>query len=154
MTEPPAAADPFRLERFVAAQAGVWQRALAELRAGRKASHWMWFVFPQLAGLGRSDMARRYAIGGLAEARAWLAHPLLGERLEAAVQALLAHRDRPAEAILGPVDALKLRSSLTLFEAAAGAGEGPWAEALDAFYGGERDPATLALLGGGGTEGR
>ncbi|MBN8809245.1 MAG: DUF1810 domain-containing protein [Sphingomonas sp.] len=135
------------LSRFHAAQAGVIDGALAELRAGAKSSHWMWFVFPQIAGLGASDMARRYAIRDLAEARAYLADPVLRERLEAGVAAMLGWAGRrSADAILGGIDAVKLRSSLTLFEAAAGEGSDPYAACLDAFYGGERDPATLARL--------
>jgi uncharacterized protein (DUF1810 family) len=135
------------LERFVAAQEGVYPRALAELSQGRKASHWMWFVFPQIAGLGRSATARFYAIGSAAEARAYLAHPLLGPRLRACAEAVLVHRDRGAEAILGAVDALKLRSSMTLFEAAA-EDPAPFAAVLDGFFAGERDAATLGLLDG------
>jgi uncharacterized protein (DUF1810 family) len=136
----------FDLSRFVEAQAPVYAEALAELKRGHKESHWMWFVFPQLAGLGRSPMAQHYAIGSLAEARAYLAHQLLGQRLIECTQAILAHRHLTAEAIFGPVDAIKLRSSLTLFEA-AGAQE-PFDAALHLFFGGARDPATLALLGG------
>jgi uncharacterized protein (DUF1810 family) len=135
------------LERFVAAQDGVYPQALAELRGGRKHGHWMWFVFPQLAGLGRSATARFYAIASAAEARAYLAHPLLGPRLAECARALLAHRARRAEAILGPIDAMKLRSSMTLFEAVAG-DPAPFAAVLDAFFGGERDAATLGLLDG------
>ena len=134
------------LERFVTAQADSYARALAEIRAGRKASHWMWFVFPQIAGLGRSDMARFYAIADLAEAQAYLAHPVLGARLTEIGAALLDWADRrSAEAIFGPVDAMKLRSSMTLFEAAGG-GAVPVA-VLDAFFGSERDLETLARLG-------
>jgi uncharacterized protein (DUF1810 family) len=135
----------FDLGRFIDAQAGSWPAALAELRAGRKQSHWMWFIFPQLAGLGTSPMAVHYAIGSAAEARAYLAAPLLGARLREGVTAMLAHRGRSAEAILGGIDALKFRSCLTLFEAVA---DDPalYAEALDAFYAGERDVRTLALL--------
>ena len=108
----------------------------------------MWFVFPQIAGLGFSTMAQLYAIGSLAEARAYLDHPRLGARLREATEAVLAHRDKRADAIFGPVDAMKFRSSMTLFEAAA---EEPalFADALDAFYGGERDPATSRLLAAG-----
>lgn len=133
------------LDRFVAAQASTHDRALAELRAGRKASHWMWFVFPQIAGLGRSDTARFYAIRDRAEAQAYLAHPLLGPRLHAATKAAIA-APGDAEAIFGGIDAIKLRSSMTLFAEAA---DDPAAfeAALDRFFGGERDPATLALLG-------
>jgi uncharacterized protein (DUF1810 family) len=110
------------LERFVTAQdsGAVYARALAELRAGRKQSHWMWFVFPQIAGLGRSEVARRYAINGLGEARRYLRHPILGERLREASRTLLDHTDRRAEEIMGAVDAMKLRSSMTLFAHAAG----------------------------------
>ncbi len=113
--------DPYRLGRFAAAQdrGGTYQRALAELRAGRKVSHWMWFIFPQVAGLGLSAMAREYAISSLQEARAYLAHPVLGPRLAECAGALLATRGKSAEDILGPVDAMKARSSMTLFQAAA-----------------------------------
>lgn len=138
---------PERLERFVEAQAPIYAQALAELRAGGKRSHWMWFVFPQIAGLGQSPAARFYAIADLAEARAYLAHPLLGPRLIECAEAMLAHAGTPAEAILGGIDAIKLRSSMTLFEAAArGEARSRFAAVLDAFYGGERDPATLQRL--------
>lgn len=135
----------FDLDRFVAAQAPVYDEALAELRRGRKESHWMWFIFPQLAGLGRSPTAQYYGVQGTAEARAYLEHPLLGSRLRECTVAMLAHRERSAEAILGGVDAMKFRSSMTLFEAAA---EEPalFRAALELFYGGERDPATLRML--------
>ena len=136
----------FDLEHFVAAQEGVYPQALAELRAGQKRSHWMWFIFPQLAGLGTSPMAVRYALRSADEARAYLAHPVLGARLREGVAAMLAHRGTRPEAILGGIDALKFRSSLTLFEAAAEDPE-PFAAALDAFYGGDRDLRTLELLG-------
>ena len=134
------------LSRFVEAQATTWPSALAELQAGRKQSHWMWFVFPQLAGLGSSPTAVHYAIGSADEARAWLADPLLGARLREGVAAMLSHRGASAEAILGGVDALKFRSSMTLFEAVA-VDPAPFAAALDAFYGGARDGRTLELLG-------
>ncbi len=139
-----AMTERFDLERFVAAQAGVYPAALAELRAGEKRSHWMWFVFPQIAGLGRSAMAAAYAIGSIEEARAYLAHPVLGPRYLECVEALLTHRGRSAEAIMGTVDAMKLRSSLTLF-AAAGGGTSV-EQALRAFFGGP-DVATVRLLG-------
>jgi uncharacterized protein (DUF1810 family) len=133
------------LSRFVTAQRDVYPRALAELHAGDKRSHWMWFVFPQIAGLGRSDMARRYAIRDLAETRAYLAHPLLGSRLDECTAAVLAHAGaRTAEAIFGGIDAVKLRSSMTLFEA-ADSGHA-FATLLDAFFAGVRDPETLRLL--------
>lgn len=136
------------LERFVSAQAGAWAAAEAELAAGSKTGHWMWFVFPQIAGLGFSDMARRYAIRDLDEARAYLAHPILGARLRRGVDLLLAHRDRSAHAILGSPDDLKLRSCLTLFRAAAeGDDRARFQAALDAFYDGTADPRTLTALG-------
>jgi uncharacterized protein (DUF1810 family) len=136
----------FDLERFVTAQADVYAQALGELRAGRKTSHWMWFVFPQMAGLGQSATARHYGIASAAEARAYLEHPLLGPRLIECAQALLGHEGESALEILGGIDAIKLRSSMTLFEAVAEE-PAPFAAVLDAFYGGERDQATLALLG-------
>ena len=139
-------ADPFDLERFVRAQEGVYEAALAELRAGRKRSHWMWFVFPQLAGLGTSPMAQRYAIGSLAEARAYLGHPVLGPRLRACAETLLGVEGRTVHEILGSPDDLKLRSCATLFAAVAGPGS-PFAHLLDRYYGGERDPETLRRLG-------
>lgn len=136
------------LERFVEAQDPVIDRVCDELRQGRKRSHWMWFVFPQIAGLGRSDTARFYAIFDIVEARAYLAHPLLGPRLVEATEALLTHAGRSAESILGPIDGMKLASSMTLFEAAAGdsARAKPFARCLDLFFAGRRDPATLNRL--------
>ena len=139
----------FDLDRFVAAQDPVWDAVRAELAAGAKRTHWMWFVFPQLAGLGRSGMARFYGIASHAEALAYWRHPLLGARLREACDLLLPHAHRGAEAVLGPVDALKLRSCLTLFEQVAPE-EPVFADALDDFYAGERDAATLALLGAAG----
>ena len=137
--------DPFDLQRFVDAQDGVVEGALAELRAGAKRGHWMWFVFPQMRGLGRSGMADFYGISGVEEARAYLAHPLLGPRLRQCVAAVLGHAgERTAEAMLGPVDAAKLRSCLTLFETAGG-GE-RFALALAQLFAGERDSATLVLV--------
>ena len=133
------------LGRFIDAQRSDWPVALAELRAGAKRSHWMWYVFPQIAGLGRSGTARFYAIADLAEARAYLADPVLGRRLTEAAEAVLTHAGhRSAEAMLGGIDAVKLRSSCTLFEAAGGTGV--FGRCLDAFFGGGRDAATLALL--------
>ena len=138
----------FDLERFVEAQADVHARALDELRAGRKTGHWIWFVFPQLTGLGRSELSRFYGIGSLAEARAYLGHPVLGPRLRAAADVLLGVRGRSAEAILGPVDAKKVRSSMTLFHRAD-----PDAAAiravLDRYFGGVPDPLTDELLRAG-----
>ena len=135
----------FDLERFVSAQEPVWPAVLGELAAGAKRSHWMWFVFPQIAGLGTSPMAVRYAIGSLAEARAYAEHPLLGPRLNEATALMLRHRGRPAEAVLGGIDALKFRSCMTLFAAAA-PGEALFGTALAAFFGGVPDPRTLAIL--------
>ncbi|MET0309908.1 MAG: DUF1810 domain-containing protein [Sphingomonas sp.] len=136
------------LERFEEAQRGVYPQVLSELREGRKRSHWMWFVFPQVAGLGRSPMAVHYAINDLDEARAYLAHPVLGRRLQESAKTLCGHAGLSAEAILGGVDAIKFRSSMTLFEAAArGEPKMLFGTCLDAFYGGSRDPETLQRLG-------
>ena len=135
----------FDLERFVSAQARTYDDALAELRRGRKTGHWIWFVFPQLAGLGRSAMSEGYAIGSLEEAVAYLAHPVLGPRLRHCAAALLEHRGRTAESILGEIDAVKVRSSMTLFHRAA-PDERLWAEVLRTFYTGVPDPATDRLL--------
>jgi uncharacterized protein (DUF1810 family) len=137
-------ADAFDLDRFVEAQAGTYEAALGEIRAAAKRSHWMWYVFPQLSGLGRSEMAHHFAIRSLAEARAYLDHPLLGARIAACVVALQDLGDATAESVFGNVDAMKLRSSLTLFEAA---GADPlFAAAIDRWFGGRRDEATLRLL--------
>ncbi len=133
------------LARFVEAQEGVWPQVVAELSAGRKRSHWMWFVFPQIAGLGRSDTARYYALPSLAAAQAYLAHPVLGPRLREATELVLRQAGRPAEAILGGIDAVKFRSSMTLF-GAADPDEALFVEAIAAFFGGEDDPRTQALL--------
>lgn len=137
--------DPHDLQRFVAAQDGVLQQVLAELGAGAKTSHWMWFVFPQLKGLGRSAVARYFGLASLAEARAYWRHPLLGVRLKTCCARLLPHHGLTALQIFGPVDALKLRSCLTLFERAAPQ-ERVFAHLLDQYCDGERDAATLALL--------
>ncbi|HEY8579727.1 MAG TPA: DUF1810 domain-containing protein [Beijerinckiaceae bacterium] len=128
--------DPYDLARFVAAQAPVIDTARAELRAGRKRSHWMWFVFPQARGLGHSPMAQRYGLGSLAEARAYLDHPVLGPRLRACVADLLPHRGASAHAIFGSPDDLKLHACLTLFAHVAEPGS-VFAQALDAFFDGE-----------------
>ncbi|MQA32663.1 DUF1810 domain-containing protein [Modestobacter roseus] len=139
-------ADPFDLQRFVDAQdaGGTYDQALAELRAGSKRSHWMWFVFPQVAGLGRSPMAQRYAVSGAEQARAYLAHPVLGPRLVACARALLDLATTDPVAVLGGIDAQKLRSSATLF--AAVAEEPAFGAVLDRFFAGDRDDATLARL--------
>lgn len=136
------------LDRFVAAQAPVWTQVVAELAAGRKASHWMWFVFPQIIGLGQSAMSVRFALVSRAEAAEYLAHPLLGARLRTATDLMLGHAGRTAEAILGGIDAVKFRSSMTLFDAAA-ADEHRFRAALVAFFAGEPDPRTLTLLAEG-----
>jgi uncharacterized protein (DUF1810 family) len=135
----------YDLERFVRAQATVWDDVLAELRLGRKTSHWMWFVFPQLVGLGRSETARYFAIGSLDEARAYLAHPTLGPRLRECAGLLLAIDGRTADGILGPIDALKLRSSMTLF-LRADPSDPVFRQVVDRFFGGAPDDATDALL--------
>ena len=161
--------DAWRLERFVAAQdqGGTYQRAVAELRAGAKASHWMWFVFPQIAGLGMSAMSRQYAISSVAEARAYLAHPVLGPRLRECARVVADLENRSAEQVFGYIDAVKLRSSMTLFAAAAqdgataeaatedvatGAaapgesGAAVFREVLGKYFGGAPDEETLARL--------
>lgn len=138
--------DADALNRFVEAQAGAYEQALAELREGRKRSHWMWFVFPQIAGLGSSPMARLYAIRSLAEARAYLAHPLLGERLLACTRAVNAWEERSANAIFSAPDDVKFCSCMTLF-GRADPGRPDFAQALAAFFGGRPDPLTLERLG-------
>ena len=142
-----AVAEVADLERFLWAQDGVIDQVLEELRQGRKTSHWMWFVFPQVVGLGHSATAQRYAIRSLDEACAYLAHPTLGARLRDCCRLLLSHRDTAPEEILGVVDALKLRSCMTLFQAASS--EPVFDEVLDAFYQGQPDSMTLAILGQG-----
>ena len=137
--------DPYDLQRFVDAQDGVYETALAELRAGSKQSHWMWFIFPQLRGLGLSPTAHLYGLVSLDEARAYLHHPLLGARLHQCVDALAPWATRrSAEQIFGAVDAVKLRSSLTLFDKIEP--NGPFDEGLTAFFNGVPDERTLALL--------
>ena len=141
----PTASDQFNLQRFVDAQENVYAEALEELKAGCKHTHWMWFIFPQLAGLGSSPMARQYAVSGMPEARAYLAHPILGRRLIVCVQAMLQHSQQSPRQILGEIDAVKWRSCLTLFEAVDPGGR-VFDAALDQFYAGQRDAATLRLL--------
>ena len=133
------------LDRFVTAQEGVYPRALAELRAGRKTSHWMWFVFPQIAGLGRSGMAQRFAISGLPEARAYAEHPTLGRRLVESARALTALDTADPVAVFGPVDAQKLQSSMTLF-ALAVQDEPVFRQVLDHYFGGELDEGTTSRV--------
>jgi uncharacterized protein (DUF1810 family) len=139
--------DPYDLERFVAAQdaSGTYARAVAELRAGRKTSHWMWFVFPQIAGLGRSPVSQAFAISSLQEARAYLAHPVLGPRLIECAAIVAQAPGRTAEQIFGGVDALKLRSSVTLFLRAA-PDEPVFGQVLAQYFDGQPDPATDRLL--------
>ncbi len=133
------------LERFVEAQASVYARVLAELKAGRKQSHWMWFIFPQIAGLGHSAMVQMFAIQDLVEAQAYLAHPVLGPRLRECTQAVLDIDGKTAHAIFGPPDDLKFRSSMTLFARAA-PDEKLFHAALDKYFDGEADPLTLQKL--------
>lgn len=137
------------LQRFLDAQnrGGTYVQALAELRAGRKQGHWMWFIFPQIAGLGRSPTARAYAIASLQEARDYLAHPVLGSRLSECARALLESSGLTAREILGGIDAIKLRSSMTLFER-AGPSNPLFGEVIDRYFGGLRDEATERLLAG------
>ncbi|ROM83080.1 calpastatin [Pseudomonas brassicacearum] len=137
--------DPFNLSRFVEAQRPLFDRVMDELRAGRKTSHWMWFVFPQLRGLGHSEMADRFAISTLDEAQAYLEHDLLGPRLEQCVRTVLEHRGMSAKQIFGSPDDLKFRSCITLFMRAQ-AGSALYQQALDQFYSGEPDRRTLLLL--------
>jgi uncharacterized protein (DUF1810 family) len=137
--------DPFDLARFVAAQEGAYDDALRELRRGLKTGHWMWYIFPQIAGLGFSQMSQRYAISSVDEARAYLAHPLLGPRLRECAQAVLDHTDRTAEQILGEIDAIKLRSSMTLFHR-ADPDEPVFAAVLAQLFDGEADDATERRL--------
>ncbi len=136
----------YDLERFLGEQEHVYDGVLAELRSGRKTGHWIWFIFPQVAGLGHSPMSRRFAIASLDEARAYLAHPVLGARLRECAGLVLAARGPSAEDILGPVDAMKLRSCMTLFHRAA-PDEPVFARVLDRFYDGVADAATDTRLG-------
>ncbi len=137
--------DPFDLRRFLDAQAQTYDQALAELRSGRKRTHWMWFVFPQLAGLGRSGMAQRYALSGLDEARAYAAHPVLGARLRECARAVTALDTEDAAEVFGPVDALKLHSSMTLF-ARAVTDEPVFRAVLAHYFGGGEDLGTTSRL--------
>ena len=134
-----------RLDRFIEAQAPVYAQALGELRAGQKVSHWMWFIFPQVAGLGQSATSRAYAIQSLKEARAYLAHPVLGARLRECCQAVMNVRGKSAEEIFGPVDAMKLRSCLTLFTE-ADHGDVLFFNLLEKYFDGDADEATLEIL--------
>ena len=137
--------NTFDLSRFVTAQEGVYETALREIRDGRKQGHWMWFIFPQIAGLGRTDISRTYAIKSREEAVAYLEHPILGPRLREITEALLAHDDKSATEILGTPDDLKLRSSMTLFKSVSTAND-IFLSVLDRYYGGEEDPQTFGIL--------
>jgi len=138
-------ARPYDLQRFIDAQDNVFEQVMRELHSGRKVSHWMWFVFPQLAGLGSSPTARFYAIGSLEEAQAYLHHPLLGERLLACTRLTLACEQGSARELFGSVDALKFRSSMTLFAFVAGSGSA-FQQAIDKFFAGVPDHMTLDIL--------
>jgi uncharacterized protein (DUF1810 family) len=137
--------DPYDLQRFLAAQSEDYERALSELQRGRKESHWIWYIFPQVAGLGHSHMAQKYAIQPRNEAVAYLNHPVLGSRLQQCCEALLRHRGKRVEDIMGYPDDLKLRSAMTLF-AAVSERENVFQKVLDAFYSGELDERTIAFL--------
>ena len=137
---------PHDLSRFTSAQGGTYDRALSELKNGRKRTHWMWYVFPQIEGLGHSSTAKYYAITGLEEARQYLGHPVLGTRLLECTEALLAVKNRSASEIFGYPDDLKLKSSMTLFECVAGP-DSAFARVLEKYFHGERDDRTLQLLG-------
>jgi uncharacterized protein (DUF1810 family) len=139
--------DPYDLERFVVAQntGGTYDRVIDELRSGQKTSHWMWFVFPQFAGLGRSEMARRYAISSIEEAKAYVAHPVLGPRLTACTRTVAGLQGRSADEIFGGIDAQKLRSSMTLFREAA-PDQPLFGQVIDIYFEGQEDPATIQLI--------
>ena len=138
-------ADPFNLQRFLDAQSPVYERARRELEIGRKQSHWMWFIFPQIAGLGQSPMSIRFAIASLDEAQAYLAQPVLGARLRECARLTLAVESKTARDIFGSIDAVKFRSSMTLFAHAA-PDEELFQRCLDKYFAGDADPATLARL--------
>ena len=137
--------DPFNLERFVEAQARVYDQVRRELEAGRKETHWMWFIFPQIAGLGQSAISIRFAIGSMDEAKAYLGHAVLGPRLKECARLTLDVEGRTAREIFGPVDEMKFRSSMTLFAKAAQE-EGVFQRCLDKYFAGKPDPATLARI--------
>ncbi|MEA5160107.1 DUF1810 domain-containing protein [Cereibacter johrii] len=139
--------DPHELKRFLAAQMPVFDVAVKELRAGRKESHWMWFVFPQLRGLGRSETAERYGIASMEEARAYLAHPVLGKRLEFATETVLSVDPPSLHTLFGSPDDLKFRSSMSLFDAADGSAHSVFRAALGRWFGGSPDEGTARILG-------
>jgi uncharacterized protein (DUF1810 family) len=138
--------DEFHLTRFLEAQEDAYATALDEIRSGRKRTHWIWYVFPQLRGLGTSAMSETFGVSGLAEARGYLAHPVLGVRLRESVEAMLRHQDSSAESVLGELDAAKFRSCLTLFSRADPTAR-VFTTALEQFFSGKRDPRTLQILG-------
>lgn len=140
-----ASSDPFHLNRFTLAQEGTYDRALSELKSGQKRSHWMWYIFPQLDGLGHSETTRYYAIKSREEAAAYLKHPILGPRLVTCAKAILRHKRRSVSEIFGYPDDVKLRSSMTLF-AAVSASESIFARVLGQFFNGYRDDKTRQLL--------
>jgi uncharacterized protein (DUF1810 family) len=144
--------DRYHLDRFVRAQDGTFDTALAEIAEGRKRSHWMWFIFPQFAGLGSSDTSRHFAIASVDEARAYLGHPILGPRLRQCADALLSVQGRTADEIFGETDAMKLRSSATLFASVSPA-DSPFHRVLDCYFDGEWDERTLQLIAGSGSRG-
>lgn len=143
-----ASGDPHTLSRFVEAQQGIYERAVTEIRSGRKRTHWMWFIFPQIAGLGLSATSRRYAIRDVAEARAYLDHHILGKRLRECAEAAVGVEGRSALEIFGSIDAMKLRSCATLFARVSPAGS-LFHRLLDKYFGGESDDRTVRLLGDG-----
>jgi uncharacterized protein (DUF1810 family) len=138
--------DPYNLQRFVEAQAAIYSAALQQLRAGRKTSHWMWFIFPQIAGLGHSETAKRFALAGRSEAKAYFEHPILGLRLDECTRAVCQVEHRSARQIFGSPDDLKFRSSMTLFSQAVPE-HALFRDALQAYFDGQPDSLTLALLG-------
>ena len=140
-----SAGDPHDLDRFLQAQLGHYEQALAEIRSGRKRSHWMWYIFPQFAGLGSSGMSQRYAIKSVAEAEAYLRHPTLGPRLIECVEAALEIQDRSASEVFGAPDDMKLRSSSTLFAVVSPSGS-VFEKLLDRYFDGKPDPTTLQLV--------
>lgn len=149
MSRSPAGEDPFNLERFVEAQSGDYEQALRELRGGRKYGHWIWYILPQMRGLGMSSTSAHYGIGSLDEAREYLAHPILGPRLRECVEAVAMHAGSSATEIFGSLDAMKFRSCLTLF-AEAENGPSLFTQALAQFFNNQRDPRTLELLANAG----
>lgn len=146
MTDGPGVNDPFNLSRFIEAQKGVYSDVLNELRRGRKTGHWIWYIFPQIAGLGLSGMSRRYSISSLDEAKAYAEHPVLGQSLIECVELVLAVEGKSAEQIFGHLDALKFRSCLTLFAAADNDNE-TYQRALNKYFDGSPDPLTIQALG-------